>query len=71
MEDKIQFYKTVIAPYKGELETWYAEKKSLGTYFIMIFLTAVAVISPGNRLYLAFFKDLPPAPETLKQSLGK
>jgi lipopolysaccharide/colanic/teichoic acid biosynthesis glycosyltransferase len=53
------FYKRVIAPYKGELEMWYQEKRALILDFQLIFMTAWAIFFPETRLYEKWFKDLP------------
>jgi len=58
-EDPHDFYKRVIAPYKGELEMWYQEKRSLILDFQLIFMTAWAIIVPETRLYEKWYKDLP------------
>ena len=58
-ENPHDFYKRVIAPYKGELEMWYQEKRSLILDFQLIFMTAWAIVSPETRLYEKWFKDLP------------
>ena len=58
-ENPHDFYKRVIAPYKGELEIWYQEKRSLILDFQLIFMTAWAIVSPETRLYEKWFKDLP------------
>lgn len=55
----------IIAPYKGELEIWYSCHKSLGIYFLLIFLTFIAVMIPGNNLYKKYLRDLPPSPTEL------
>lgn len=58
-ENPHDFYKRVIAPYKGELEMWYQEKRSLILDSQLIFLTAWAIVYPETRLYEKWFKDLP------------
>jgi lipopolysaccharide/colanic/teichoic acid biosynthesis glycosyltransferase len=58
-ENPHDFYKRVIAPYKGELEVWYQEKRTLFLDFKLIFMTAWAIIFPETRLYEKWFKDLP------------
>ena len=58
-EDPHQFYKRVIAPYKGELEMWYQAKRSLILDFQLIFITAWAIVFPETRLYEKWFHDLP------------
>jgi len=64
-EDRKDFHDKVITPYKGELEKWYAQNRTIWTYFILIFLTAWSLFFPESRLYRRFFKDLPPPPPAL------
>ncbi|RPD40477.1 sugar transferase [Chitinophaga barathri] len=45
-----QYYEAVIAPYKGELELWYQQHKSLITDLKLIFLTAWVIIFPNSKL---------------------
>lgn len=65
-EDKQVFHQQVIAPYKGALEAWYADHRSLGLYFRLIFMTVIAVLKPGYDGWKIAFKDIPPVPEKLK-----
>ena len=58
-ENPHDFYKRVIAPYKGELEMWYHSHRSLILDFQLIFMTAWAIVFPETRLYEKWFKDLP------------
>ena len=58
-EDPHDFYKRVIAPYKGELEMWYQEHCSLFLDFQLIFTTAWVIVFSETRLYEKWFKDLP------------
>ena len=58
-ENPHDFYKRVIAPYKGELEMWYQAKRSLILDFQLIFITAWAIVVPETRLYEKWFHDLP------------
>lgn len=53
------FYKRVIAPFKGELEMWYQENCSFLIDLQLIFLTAWVIIFPKSRLYEKWFDDLP------------
>jgi lipopolysaccharide/colanic/teichoic acid biosynthesis glycosyltransferase len=64
--DRKYFHDQVIAPYKGQLEVWWLEHRSLGKYFKLIFLTAWSVVNPGTTLWKSWFKDLPDAPGDLK-----
>ena len=58
-EDPHEFYKRVIAPYKGELEMWYQEHNSFFLDLQLIFMTAWVILSPTSKLYEKWFKDLP------------
>ena len=58
-ENPHDFYKRVIAPYKGELEIWYQSQRSVFLDFQLIFMTAWAIVSPESRLHEKWFKDLP------------
>jgi len=64
--DKHEFYKQHIAPYKGELEIWYQKHLSFYTDFMLIFLTALAIISPKSNMVFNIFKDLPEKPSIFK-----
>ena len=58
-EDPHEFYKRIIAPYKGELEMWYQEHNSFFLDLQLIFMTAWVVVVPTSKLYEKWFKDLP------------
>ena len=58
-EDPHEFYKRVIAPYKGELEMWYQDNRSILLDFQLIFMTAWVIIFPKSKLYEKWFKNLP------------
>ena len=58
-EDPHEFYKRVIAPYKGELEMWYQRHNSFFLDLQLIFLTAWVIFFPTSKLYEKWFKDLP------------
>ena len=59
-EDPHDFYKRVIAPYKGELEIWYQKNYNFILDFKLIFLTAWVILFPNSKLYEKWFKNLPP-----------
>lgn len=63
------FHDNVITPYKGKLEEWYLQHKSLGNYFKLIFLTAWSVVSPEFKGASAF-RDLPEIPQELKRFIA-
>ena len=58
-EDPHEFYKRVIAPYKGELEMWYQDNCSIYLDFQLIFMTAWVILVPSSKLYEKWFSDLP------------
>jgi len=58
-ENPHDFYKRVIAPYKGKLEMWYHSNRSIFLDFQLIFITAWAIVAPQTRVYEKWFKDLP------------
>ncbi|HEY5510363.1 MAG TPA: sugar transferase [Prolixibacteraceae bacterium] len=57
-----EFYRLHIAPYKGELELWYQKHLSFYTDFMLMFLTAWAILVPKSNLVYVVFKDLPKRP---------
>lgn len=65
----VDFYDTIIAPYKGSLEEWYVSKKSIYIYFLAIFVTVWTVIFPSTKIAWRVFRDLPEPPAELKQAL--
>lgn len=67
--DRKFMHDKVIAPYKGELEVWWTKHRTIGNYFMLIFLTAWALVSPRTKLWKKWFKDLPEVPEKLKAYL--
>lgn len=48
-EERDEFYKNVITPYKGQLEVWYSENRSVGMYFRLIFMTVEVVLNPSSK----------------------
>ena len=66
----LDFYNSVIGPYKGDVETWYVEKKNLHVYFSLILLTVWVVLFPKSDVIWRVFKDLPVPPIDLKADLN-
>ena len=54
-----QFYDTVIAPYKGDLEIWYNKNKSFVTDVKIIFITVWVILFSKSRIVHSAFPDLP------------
>ena len=59
-------YSTVIAPHKAALELWYLNKTNLLNYLLIILLTALSIILPGNKMYSYVWEDLPAPPKELE-----
>jgi lipopolysaccharide/colanic/teichoic acid biosynthesis glycosyltransferase len=66
----LEFYKTTIAPYKGDLEVWFIDNNSLATYFKAIFVTLIVVLFPRSQIPWRTFKNLPTPPGELIASLN-
>ena len=71
VKDPIKFDLEVITPYKGKIEKWYAEHKSLKLYFELIFITIIVVLFPDKFDVYKYYKDLPKPPKELKKFLLK
>jgi lipopolysaccharide/colanic/teichoic acid biosynthesis glycosyltransferase len=67
--DRDSFHDTVIAPYKGRLETWYCDHRSLWVNLLLILITGWMLFWPSDNISFYLFKDLPPMPEELKRVL--
>jgi len=52
-------YEEDIAPYKGELEVWYVQHRSVMLDLRLIVLTAWAVLLPKSKHYMGFMRKLP------------
>lgn len=61
----VNFYKTVITPYKGSLEEWFVLNKSIYLYFSAIALTVWVVLFPKTNIVWKSFKNLPRPPSEL------
>ena len=69
-DSSMQFYKDVIAPYKGSLEDWYVNNNNISIYIKSIFVTAFAVFRPDTRIAWNIFPDLPTPPVQLRSKLN-
>lgn len=61
--DSEECYRNHIIPYKGALELWYLEHRSLMVDALIIFLTVWVILFPKSRLPYQCFKTLPEKPE--------
>ena len=67
VEDRDFFHDTIIAPYKGQLEIWFTQHRTLLTYFKLIWLTVLSVLNPSSNAWKTSFKNLPPIPAELEK----
>jgi len=68
--DPDHFYDHVIMPYKGALEEWYVRHQGLGTYLLLIAITAWVVARPRSSIIWRVFADLPAPPDALKEAVN-
>ena len=65
--DKEKFYDEVISPFKGKIESWYYNNKSLFLYFQLIWLTIYVVIKSDAKInYQKLFKNFSDIPKDLR-----
>jgi lipopolysaccharide/colanic/teichoic acid biosynthesis glycosyltransferase len=69
-EASIDFYDTVIAPYKGEVESFYVNSHNIITYFKLILATIWVIIFPQSKIVWRLFPKLPPPPKSLVSALN-
>lgn len=58
-KDAKGLYFKEIAPFKGQLESWFVKNYSLKIYFLLILLTIVVVIFPRTSIVWKIFPSLP------------
>src|SRR5690606_398627 len=63
--DPIAFDRSVIIPYKGEIECWLVENRSLALYLQLLALTLLAVALPRSRAHASLLKAVPSPPAEL------
>ena len=67
--DPKAYYADYIAPYKGQLEVWYAGKRGFSLYLKVIILTILVVFLPSMKLLWKVLPDLPMPDEPLRTDL--
>ena len=68
-DDNKKFYYEVIAPFKGELESWYVKNNTIINYLILIVLTVFVVLFPNSNLFWQVFPTAPKPKEPLASNL--
>ena len=69
-EASIDFYDTVIAPYKGEVESFYVNSYNIVNYFKIILATIWVVLFPNSKIVWRLFPKLPTPPKSLASVLN-
>ena len=69
-ESSLDFYDTVIAPYKGEVESFYVNSHNIVTYFKIILATIWVVIFSNSKIVWRLFPKLPKPPKSLISCLN-
>ncbi len=69
VEDPVMFDLKVICPYKGTLEQWFVENRSISLYFELIWLTIMVVFFPKKKKHLKLLDRLPKPPDCLYRFL--
>ena len=62
-QDPVTVYRNIIAPFKGQLEEWYVNNRSIYSYFLLIFLTIWVVVTKKSNIVWRIFSDLPRSTE--------
>jgi len=58
-QDTWHYYKNVIYPHKGELESWYQKNQSFWTDLKIIFATTWVILFPDSDVAYKWFKGIP------------
>ena len=64
-----EYYNSVVAPYKGELEKWFVREKNIRVYFKLIALTVYVIVRPNTDFVWKVFPTLPIPPKELEDQL--
>ncbi len=64
-EERDEFYKNAITPYKGALEVWYSEHRSVVMYFRLILMTVEVVLNSNSKSWKRL-KGIPEVPKDLE-----
>lgn len=67
-EERDEFYKNVITPYKGALEVWYSKHRNVFMYFTLIYMTVKVVLNPADQSWKKL-KGIPEVPMELGKYL--
>ena len=68
-EERERYYKEVVLPYKGSLEEWYIQHRSVLMYFRLIIMTVEVVLNSKSTSWKKL-KEIPIIPKELEQYIG-
>lgn len=64
-------YKNLVGPYKGELELWYVNNKSLFIYLLLSLLTLIVIFNDKTFRLVYLVKGVPKPPDNLRDLLPR
>ena len=67
-EERDEFYKNIITPYKGKLEVWYSRHRNVLMYFRLIAMTIEVVLHPESKSWKRL-RGIPKPPAELEKYL--
>jgi lipopolysaccharide/colanic/teichoic acid biosynthesis glycosyltransferase len=73
VSDRDYFHDKIITPYKGLLECWYVQNRTLKNYFLIILCTILVFFFDNfnKKTWKKLFKNLPPVPVELAPYLNE
>ena len=69
VNNALKFDAEVVTPYKGQIERWFVENRSLSLYFKLIGMTILVVLFNYQFNYWKIFKGFPSPPRSLNISI--
>lgn len=69
--DAVSMHRDLIAPFKGQLEAWYAHHRSLFCYWALIFITVVVLVRPQSMILWKVFPSLPVMADDLLSAVSQ
>ena len=67
----IDFHSNILTPFKGEIEIWFSERRSIANYFKIIFLTIWIVVFSKSNILEKVYTKRPKMPQELKDIMQK
>lgn len=67
--DPVMTDEKILMPFKGRVEAWYAENKTLNLYFKLILLTIFKVFRPNSSVFFGLIEKMPAFQKELENIL--